>query len=383
MRGIYWRPKVVSRNVLVMIAIMAGLGGFAVETLKVKNKQEYYEEKTRAAKIMAGAMAELKLMRESIQAYPIDAENDPTLSGLVGVASSSITSNLGYLNAKQITINPNWAAVVVHNFRKAGVEKGDVVALGMSGSFPALNLAVLAGCKALELEPIIITSAAGSNWGANVPGFSWLEMEQHLLKTNIFSYKSIAASIGGIKDRGLGMDKDGRATLKSIIEEVAKIRFLGAPDMTTAIQERMDLYSEYAGDRPIKAYVNVGGGTVSVGTRVGKQTFKPGLNRRLPPEATDVDSVMTRFARDGVPVIHLTAVKDLAKRFGLPQSVLKMPPVGHGEIFEKLEYNKWLTGGLLLVLVGSVWLFIRKNLGQRITGTHVQKGDSGQPEPMV
>lgn len=383
MKGIYWRPKVISRNVLLVIALLAIAAGVAVESLKVKNKQEFYEEKTKASKLMATAMNELKRMRQTLGSYPIDPDNDPTLSGLVGVASSVITSNLGYLNAKQITINPNWAAIVVHNLRKAGVGKGDVVAIGMSGSFPALNLAVLAACKALELEPIIITSAAGSNWGANIPGFSWLEMEAHLLRTNIFPYRSVAASLGGIKDRGLGMDKAGKTMLKTLIEQTLGIPYLSAPDMTQAIQERMDIYSKYAGDRPVRAYINVGGGTVSVGTRVGKHLFKPGLNRRLPAEAAEVDSVMTRFAADGVPIIHLTSVKELASKSGLPLTVTTMPPVGHGEIFEKLEYNLPLAGGLLAVLVVALWLFIRMNLGQRFSVAAVKKGDSGPPEPMV
>ncbi len=383
MKGIYWRPKVISRNVLLVIALLSVAAGIAVESLKVKNKQEFYEDKSRAAKIMDSAMAELKRMRQTLPGYPIDPDNDPTLSGLVGVASSIITSNLGYLNAKQITINPNWAAIVVHSLRKGGVAKGDVVAVGMSGSFPALNLAVLAACKALELEPIIITSAAGSNWGANIPGFSWLEMEAHLLKTGVFPYRSVAASLGGIKDRGLGMDKQGKTLLRKLIEETQGIPFLSAMDMTLAIQERMSTYERYAGDRPIRAYINIGGGTVSLGTRVGKHLFNPVLNRKMPPEAADVDSVMTRFAAAGVPVIHLTSVKELASKFGLPLVVTVMPPVGHGEIFEKLEYNLPLTGGLLAVLVIALWLFIRMNLGQRFSVGSVKKGDSGPPEPMV
>lgn len=383
MKGIYWRPKVISRNVLLIIALLAVAAGIAVETFKVKNKQEFFEEKSKASKIMATAMTELKRLRLSLTAYPIDPDNDPTLSGLVGIASSVITSNLGYLNAKQLTINPNWAAVVVHNLRKAGVGKGDVVAVGMSGSFPALNVAVLAACKALELEPIIITSAAGSNWGANIPGFSWLEMEDYLLKNGVFPYRSVAASMGGIKDRGLGMDKEGKVMLRKLIEETLHLEYLTAADMDTAIQERMSTYERYAGDRPIRCYINIGGGTVSVGTRVGKHLFKPGLNRKLPPEAAEVDSVMTRFSAQGIPVIHLTSVKELADRFGLPAVVTALPPVGSGEIFEKLEYNLWLTGALLLVIVVALWLFIRMNLGQRFAGGSVKKGDSGPPEPMV
>ena len=38
----------------------------------------------------------------------------------------------------------------------------------------------------------------------------------------------------------------------------------------------MDLYTRSAEGKPIKAYINVGGGTVSVGKNIGKLMFRPG-----------------------------------------------------------------------------------------------------------
>jgi len=380
MKGIYWRPKNVSRNVLVLIAFMAIGGIVAVESFKIEVKQDYYPAKLKAARQMDSAMKELRKLREKLD-VPLDIENDPTGSGLIGWPFSQVTSNTGYLDSKQTTINPNFAAVIVHMFKKAGVEAGDVVAVGFSGSFPALNIATLAACDALDVEPVIISSASASEWGANIPGLTWLEMENHLFVVGMFKHQSLAASIGGVADRGHGMSKEGKEALKAIIQKV-KLPLLWPRTMVDAIDQRMAIYEEAAGERPIKAYVNVGGGTISVGTVVGKHLFRPGVNKRMPPNAAEIDSVMVRFAAQGVPVIHLSNVKELATQYGLPAPALEPQQAGKGNIFNKIEYNRWLVGGVLVVLLVALWLLVRLNLAHRFTAPATRKSD-GVPEAMV
>lgn len=384
MKGIYWRPRHVSRNALVLIALIAVAGMASVELFQQKVKQKYFRQKIRAAKHMAAGMDELKRFRQKL-GIPLDKENDPTESGIIGLPISPITSNSGSLEAKQTTTNPNFAAVVVHLLMRAEVEKGDVIAVGFSGSFPALNLAVLSAIETLELTPIIISSAAGSEWGANIPGFTWLDMERRLFQAGLIrnESRSLAASIGGVEDKGRGMGSEGQKMLKRVIGE-ADIPLLWPTNASEGVDERIGIYEEHAGDRPIKVYVNVGGGTISVGTSIGKKLFKPGLNRRLPPAANEIDSIMVRFAQQGVPVIHMTKIKDLAGRYGLPEMPKERPQVGQGNIFFKTEYNLWLVFGLLVALVVFLWLLVRLNLADRFAaGGKVQKDGGGLPEPMV
>src|SRR5690625_5810483 len=104
---------------------------------------------------------------------PLAPEVEPLRSGLIGLPTSSITSNSGSLDAKQATINPNWAAVVIRLLAEADVKPGDQVAVAVSGSFPALNLAVYTALEAMDITPLILVSGSGSQWGANVPGFAW------------------------------------------------------------------------------------------------------------------------------------------------------------------------------------------------------------------
>lgn len=380
MKGIYWRPKNVSRNVLVLIALMAIGGATAVELMQIKVKQDHYRSKRSAALLMETGLRHLRDMRQAL-GVPIDEENDPTDSGIIGLPFSRLTSSIGNLESKQGTINPNFAAVAVQLLKDAGVQEGDVIAVGYSGSFPALNLAVLCAADALKLEPIIVTSAASSEWGANIPGFTWLDMEGYLNKVGFTSFSSSAASMGGRGDKARGMSKGSKAMLKQIIEE-RKLKFLTARNMRNRIDQRMTVYENGAGSRPIKAYINVGRGFASVGAAMGMRLFRSGLNRRLPAGAHAVTSVMVEFAQQDVPVIHFMNIGTLCKKYGLQYPVVNEPQVGQGNIFYNMEYNLFLVAGVLFFLLVCLWFLVRLNLGHRFA-TRKAQGGGEVPEPMV
>jgi len=159
-------------------------------------KQPHYKEKISAANYMLQGMEIIKQYRlEHIGA--ISKKIDPMRSGLIGVLSSPITSTTVDIDAKLTTINPNWAAVIVSMLKEAKVKNGSTVAVSFTGSFPAMNLAVLSAARALNLRLIIVTSVSSSTWGANIPNFTWLDMEYLLHTKEFFSYRSVAASLGG------------------------------------------------------------------------------------------------------------------------------------------------------------------------------------------
>ena len=382
MKKLYWRPNKVSRNVLVLVALLAIAGLIAVESFLVKTKQPFYKEKMAAARLTSEAYEVIKA--ERLRLGPeVDLEADPAQSGVIGLLMTPVTSNSGHLPAKQTSLNPNWGAVIVHLLKKAEVEEGDTVAVGLSGSFPALNMATYAACTALKLRCIAIGSAAASQWGANIPGLTWLDMERILIKAGLFNIRAVAASMGGIDDRGFGMSKQGRSMLLETIER-NNIPLIKPANYEEGVEERMRYYLDAAGDKPIKAYINVGGGAASVGTHVGKKLFHAGLNRNTPTGAASIDSVMVRFVDDGVPVIHMIQVDMLATRYGLPTQPTVIPPVGEGKIFLQEQYNPWLAVAVLVVLVFILYTFIRSDWGIRILQTGKGKKDAaGHPEQMV
>lgn len=149
------------------------------------------------------------------------------------------------------------------------------------------------------------------------------------------------------------------------------------------VDKRMAMYAQAAGDAPIKTYVNIGGGTVSVGTKLGKRMFRPGLSTRKPAGARYVDSVMTRFMDDDVPVIHLVRVEQMATVYGLPLQPTSTPASGEGAVFYREEYNKWLAIVVLLVIFGSLYAFVRSEVGYRILQTSARKPEDLYHEPMV
>jgi len=381
MKKLYWKPTTASWQIHIIIAIVSILCIASVEIFKTKIKKSNYQEKVKAAQLMADSIKTIKKYRVD-KIGPIDVEIDPTESGIIGTLITPITSNSGVREAKIATVNPNWAAVMIDILRKAGIEKGDTVAAGFSGSFPALNIAVLSAAQVMNLKVISITSAAASTWGANIPDLSWLDMERILNDSKLITNRSVAASLGGSQDRATGMSKEGKELLRKIIERNGA-ELIFAKDEKTNLDTRMAIYNEKSGDAPIKAFINVGGGTVSVGTRIGKQLFSPGLNKKVDLEALEIDSVMTRFAKDDIPVIHMTKIRALAEKYGIPYTFTTIPRPGEGALFSSFVYDRKIVLLSLIVIVVMLIVFIKMGYGGRVFNFDSSKKDKESSGPMV
>ena len=280
MKKVIWRPKAVSRTALILIALVAGAGMLVVEHWKVVKQRPYYDEKFAAAQLADEAFERIYQVRNS--RTTIDPEFDPLETGLIGVADSSVTSVHGVLRSKQTSANPNFAAVVVDMLKRAGVKKGDVVGVGYSGSFPALNICTTAALQTLEVEPVIISSGAASEWGANIEDFIWIDMEKILFDEGIFKHRSVAATLGGDDDNGARVDVEGVVAIQRSIEN-SGIQLITTTTFEENVEARVKIIREKAGQRRIAAYINVGGGAASAGTSVGKKMFDEGLNMRPHP----------------------------------------------------------------------------------------------------
>ncbi len=382
MKRIYWRPKKISRTVLIVLAVLSLAGLATVELIQTTTRQPKYRQKMRAAKAALAAFDAIKAERIA-RGHVLDAAIDPAQSGLVGVAMSEVTSNSGHLGAKRTSVNPNFAAVAVHLLDRAGVEEGDTVAVGLSGSFPARNICVLAALEAMKVHPVVISSASASQWGANIPDLLWVDMERILDEKRILSTRSIAASLGGVEDRGIGMSKAGRALIAEAIETRNQIPRIAARNYDDSLEQRMMLFDEWSTDERYAAYINVGGGATSVGTGVGKKLFRPGLNRTPPKGGPPVDSVMMRFSDRGIPVLHFVQINTLAERYGMPVEPDVIPTVGESKVFVKEEYNRWLAAGILALLLFLLYAFIRSDVGFRILHRPRRQDGDARPEQMV
>jgi len=403
MRGMYWKPEGASQVQRALVAALAVVGLVAVEVFPSEEQQPHYAEKMLAARKAQDALDVIRDASERRGLY-LRAKTDPAASRLIGEVLSPITSGSGSLVSKQTSVNPNFAAVVVQWLKELRVKSGDVVAVGVSGSFPAMNVAVYSALHELGIEPIIISSTAASQWGANDPNFTWLDMEAVLRKTEVFPYKSVAASLGGGRVDENKLTKRGRRMLERAIErnEMTLLADI-EPERPTAeivdeeeghglanlalvdegrVRERMRVYYEMAGDRTIKAYVNVGGGTVSVGTKVGKRKFLPGVNARPPKGIEEMPpSVLGAFLETGVPGIHLTRIIDLAEEYGLDIAPRITPEVGTGDVFQKRQPNRWLAGIVLALILLSLFVVARAPWGTRMLRTTIPPESVMPPPP--
>ena len=224
MRGMYWKPQGASYVQRALVAALAVVGLIAVERLPTEQRQAYYAEKIEAARTAQEAMEIIKDKSASVGVRTM-LETDPSGSGMIGLTLSPITSGSGSLVSKQTSVNPNFAAVILEWLKDLDIQSGDVVAVGVSGSFPAMNVATYSALHQVGAIPIVIASAAASQYGANDPRMTWLDMEAALRDADVFPYKSVAASRGGVGDDAIGLARRGQRMLDKAIErnEVPKL----------------------------------------------------------------------------------------------------------------------------------------------------------------
>jgi poly-gamma-glutamate system protein len=312
------------------------------------------EEMIAASQVMFEAMEVLKHCRRS-KNLGLDSSNDVNRTGMIGERFSSITTTLGNLEAKRTSTNPNFAGLLVSLLRQAGVGSSDTVAVGASGSFPGLILAVLAAAKTMDLELLFLASLGASQWGANHPDFHWLHMQACLQKEGLFSFEPLAVSLGGNGDVGKDMQEEGRVLLARDMAE-AGYPIISEAGLKENVESRMQIYLQKASNKKIKAFVNIGGSWANLGIDSEILHLRPGLGRirRIPPE--NKRGVLYAMAALDVPVIHLLYVKGLAQRYGLPWDPVPLPQPGEGAVYRRLEEKQnsflWISV-VYVVLIGS------------------------------
>jgi poly-gamma-glutamate system protein len=286
-----------------------------------------------AARLMARSLERIKALRLARE-LPIDRTLDPNETGIIGEEFTPLTTSLGDVEAKRTSANPAFAAAMVKYFHEAGLGRGDDVAVGASGSFPALLLATLCATRVLGLQPIVIYSIGASMYGANLPGFTFVDMLDGLRASGLLPYHLAAVSAGGSDDRGAGVlfDEDGAALLAETRRSGLPI--IDAGSLADSIRQRLRLYDTACGGKPIRCFVNIGGASANFGDTPASLALPNGLVLK----GADVPRGPTRglvyeFASRGVPVVHLLFVRGLARDNHLPFDPIPLPPVGQGGVY--------------------------------------------------
>jgi len=280
----------------------------------------------RAFRLMEEAESALRSCG-SQKGIPPDAKNDPNRTGLMGLENSPITTTLGSPEAKRTAANPEFAALLVLLLNEAGVRRGDAVAIGASGSFPALLVAALAAAGALDLKALVICSLAASQWGANRPEFTALDMMRCLNASGVLNVRPLALSVGGEKDVGEGLGSEGRRFLEDMIRDSGAY-FINEPRLSANVRERIGLYEKHAGPAPLRAFINIGGSWANIGEDPGVLELRPGLVQKPFPAVPGKQGVLQEMLLRGVPAIHLLNIRGLCERYGLPWDPQSAPDDG-------------------------------------------------------
>lgn len=350
---------------VIALAVMASLAYFLAPRVGPTVRGAAYDQKLAATRTtLAAEQAILDARREHAEESQL--VEDPLIAGMLGLPTSPITTDAGSLRAKITSTNPNFAALIVDFLRQAGVKKGDTIAVAYTGSFPALNIATIAAAEAVGVEPLIVSSVGASTWGANDPEFTFQDMESLLVDRGVIQHRSIAASVGGdFRVRPLAPEA---RTLAQAAVDRNDVSFLHTAELQESIRQRLQIYDEAAGGRPIKAFVNVGGGLPSIGKGENQPLFSPGLT--IGPEGGDIEAegLIFYMQQRGVPVINLTDIVSLARKYRLSVNPSTLPAIGEGTPYQdwtSLRVRAGVAAALILLTAAGLRLLVLSPSGQR------------------
>ena len=335
-----FRPQIQKTHILFTIALFNLFLVYISASSKEYIEKDGLEEKIKATEIMS-TCSELLFETTGVNS------NDLYDSGLVGEVASSITTifdteNISMKNSKIACTHPNFAALIVEKFQELDLKPNDYVAVSMTGSLPGANLAVIAACEAMGIKPVIISSVGSSSWGANKKDFSWLDMELHLYNNNLINFKSVASSIGGENDLGGQISQQGIEDIEEIIGS-KNIELVNEENLSSNIVKKISILDRYNNISNYKAFINIGGGSASIGYGDGKKTLKVGIISPLEKNKINYEgfhnSIAKYFLDKDIPFINIKNINLLAKPAGLypPDKSIK---INQGVLFylEK-DYN--------------------------------------------
>jgi poly-gamma-glutamate system protein len=223
----------------------------------------------------------------------------------------------------------------------------------------------------MKLRVIAALSLGASNWGANIPDLTILDMYRRLAP--YLSVEAAVVSLGGVedtgKDLGLGLIEGGRE------EMIRKIYGGGLPyiletDFTASVEKRLEFYADHAGPEGragIAAFVNIGGADVNIGLGVWSLQLRPGINTPGKPGIAAglgpaEGGCMASFLNAGIPVIHILNIKNLALSYGLAFDPVPLPKAGGEDLYFRNDPARQkfvflvLTVFYLLVWAGTIAL---------------------------
>jgi poly-gamma-glutamate system protein len=336
---------------LVAVTIVTIVLMTIVLSVKIRTQAPFYTDKIAASEQTARAFKVIRARVDSLR-IPIDPVNDPNRTGLIGLQFSPITSERGDLQSKLTATNPNIAAMIVHLLRQVHVHRHDTVAVYMTGSTPALNIATVISLETVGATPIIVTAVGSAMWGANYPGLTMIDIEHALLDAGVITSRTIAATMGGHEETGRGLSPEGRALIDSSTIR-NQIPLLAIHDVNEAIDLIIAAYGPHSA---IKTFIAIS----EQPNALDGYDMPPGI---IPAYSIKQGSgLIPYFSQTGVDVINLTQMNNLAQHYGLPVAPIPLPATGEGSLYYEYRYSIILATVFLFLLVVVLFITLRYDI---------------------
>lgn len=280
-----------------------------------------------------------------------DALSNIRFKELLGNDFTPITTTLGSLEAKEISTDPGFAAIIFNYLSLANVDSTSTVGFIISGSFPALAISTLAALQTIGANIIIFSSLGASSYGANQPEATWIDYENWLIEKGGLKYKTSLLTYGAENDNGEGITEEGIEILKQAAIRNKRNLFM-PQNLLESVHKKTDILIS----SKIDLLINIGGNQASMGSCVHSLSFPTGLNKRV-IICNDVNrGIISRISELKIPFVHLLNINNLALENGLYLNCKK--GFSGGKTLNL--YNHSLVIIIILVISASLYLYFYK-----------------------
>ncbi len=318
---------------LLLIFVLALLLILLIELQFTSSKERSDASKMKEAVNLAETwFAKIEMMKNE-RGIRNDTETNIKYKALIGDEFTDITTTLGSLEAKEISTNPEFAALIVKYLTDSNIDSTQKVGVILSGSFPSLAISSLAAIQTLNAKAIIFSSLGASMFGANQEGATWLDIENYLINNAGLKYKSYLVTLGAEADNGGGLREEGIKLLK-----------------TTAAYYNFDLYLPHSINESIEKkinillknnidlLINIGGNQTGLGACVHSLLIPNGLHKRIESCNDEDRGIIMRLNEKSIPFINLLNIKNLA----IANDISTNPSAGSsGSIYKERKYQKF------------------------------------------
>ncbi len=330
-------------HLIAAVLALLTLSAFLTHQSATFGQTEYYEIQVEAARRLEQCFAAVRGYKEEL-GIPL-SEDDIHKTGMIGLPYTGITTTSGALEAKRTVAWPDMAALCVRMLFEAGIRPGDTVGAGFSGSFPGMNLAVVAACESMNVELVCICSVGASTYGANNPELTFPEMMYRLKQSGLIRTQSAAVTMGGYHDVGSDMDQELVGQIRQRLTALG-LSLVEEADFQANLELREALYLQGG---PINCFVAVGGNLTSLGQGEAGVSLGQGVLR--PERALRIDEssgLVQRYLAQGLPVINLLNIKKIMADYSMPYDPAQWPPIGQSAVYSDIRYEiGWTLLGLV------------------------------------